>query len=95
MYQHHRDAGFEVISVVAQDASGRAPTIDDAALWADELGLTNIVLADVDETFFPEWDPLGILPVAYLLDRDGVVTWVEPGTGGLEEMEAEVMRLLD
>ena len=81
--------------MVAQDALGGAPTTDDAALWADELGLTYTVLADVDETFYLVWDPLGVLPVAYIIDRNGVVAWGEAGgSGGLEEIEKEVLRLL-
>ena len=81
---------------MVQDASGQTPSTDDAALWADGLGLTFPVLADVDGEFYPVWDPLGVLPVAYIIDQDGVVAWAEAGgSGGLEEMEQEVVELLE
>lgn len=79
-----------------QDGVGATPTVDDAGLWASELGLTYPVLADVDGTFFPVWDPDVVLPMAYIIDADGVVAWAEAGgSGGLDEMEAEVLALLD
>jgi len=54
------------------------------------------VLADVDGDFYPLWDPDGVLPVAYVIDQDGVVAWSEAGgAGGLDEMEAQVVALLD
>jgi peroxiredoxin len=83
------------VSVVVQDASGLPPDSDDAALWADGLGLTFPVLADEDGEFYPVWDPMGVLPMAYVIDQDGVVAWAEAGgAGGLEEMEAQVVTLL-
>ena len=82
--------------MVAQDASGGLPDADDAALWAEGLGLTFPVLADADGEFYPVWDPQGILPMAYIIDQDGVVTWSEAGgAGGLAEMEEEVLGLLE
>ena len=81
--------------MVAQDGSGQIPDPEDAALWADELGLTFPVLADVDGDFYPLWDPTGVLPMAYIIDRDGVIVWAEAGgSGGLEEIEGTVLDLL-
>ena len=75
--------------MIAQDANGQLPVPDDAALWADGLALTFPVLADVDGEFYPIWDPDGVLPVAYIIDPDGVVIWAEAGgAGGLDEIEA-------
>jgi hypothetical protein len=83
------------ISVVIQDAVGDTPVPEDAELWASELGLTYPVLADVDGEFFVVWDPKVVLPMAYIIDADGVVAWAEAGgSGGLDEIEAEVTFLL-
>lgn len=83
------------ISVVIQDGVGATPNVEDAELWASELGLTYPVLADVDGEFFPVWDPDVVLPMAYIIDADGVVAWAEAGgSGGLAEMEEEVLALL-
>lgn len=69
--------------------------MDDAALWADGLGLTFPVLADVNGEFYPVWDPEGVLPVTYIIDQDGVVVWAEiGGAGGLDDMEDLVAELL-
>jgi hypothetical protein len=57
--------------------------------------LTFPVLADVDGEFYPLWDPDGVLPVAYIVDRDGVVAWAEAGgSGGLTEIEEQVVAIL-
>jgi len=83
------------ISVVVQNASGGLPTSDDAALWGEELELTFPVLADPSGSFYETWDPAGILPVAFIIDPEGVVAWSEAGgAGGLEEIEAQVTALL-
>lgn len=53
------------------------------------------MLADVDGEFYPLWDPEGVLPVAYIVDRDGVVAWAEAGgSGGLTEIEEQVVAIL-
>lgn len=83
------------ISVVIQDGVGGTPVVEDAELWGSELGLTFPVLADVDGEFFPIWDPDVVLPMAYIIDADGEVAWAEAGgSGGLDEMEAEVLAQL-
>ena len=82
--------------MLAQDAGGQPPDSDDASLWADGLGLTFPVLADVDGEFYPIWDPMGVLPMAYIIDRDSVIVWAEAGgSGGLEEIRSEVEALLE
>ena len=96
LYQDYEDQGFVAISVVAQDGAGQIPDSEDAAEWADELGLTFPVLADADGTFFPIWDPELVLPVAYIIDQDGVISWAEAGgAGGLPEMESQIVALLE
>lgn len=92
MYETYADQGFVVISVVVQDLSGDTPTPDDAALWQDELGLTFVVLADINGEFFPTWDPEGVLPVTAVVDPEGVVLWRKAGGSDAElgEIEATV-----
>lgn len=83
------------MSVVVQSASGGPATSDDAALWAEHLELTFPVLADPTGEFFETWDPAGVLPMAYIIDQEGVVAWAEAGgAGGLEEIEVQVTALL-
>lgn len=96
LYETYADEGFVVISVVVQDLSGDLPTPDDAALWQDELDLSFVVLADVDGTFFPVWDPEGVLPVTAIIDPEGVVRWRRAGgsEAELEEIEATVRAAL-
>ena len=46
--------------------------------------------------FYAEWDPRNVLPMAYIIDADGVVAWQEAGgAGGLAEMEEQVVLLLE
>ncbi len=88
MYTTYAEQGFVVISVIVQDESGNAPTPDDAALWQDELGLTFVVLADADETFWPAWDPDGVLPTTAVADPGGRVLWYE--AGGTTDEQAQI-----
>ncbi len=84
------------MSVLGENANGNVPDVDDADLWASELGLTYPVLADTDGQFFPVWDPDGVLPMATIIDQDGIIVWMEAGgTSGLDEIEATVVELLD
>lgn len=83
------------ISVVVQNGSGGPPTTSDAAQWAEQMELSFPVLSDPTGAFYATWDPAGVLPVSYILDRDGVVVWGEAGgAGGLEEIEAQITALL-
>lgn len=82
--------------MLGENASGNVPDVDDAALWAEGLGLTYPVLADTKGTFFPTWDPDGVLPMAYIIDADGVIARAEAGgAGGLDQIEATVLGLLE
>ena len=95
LYAEYGADGFLPISVVGQDRRGLTPTQQDAELWATELELAFPVLADVDGTFWPVWNPREVLPMAYIIDRDGVLVWKEAGgAGGLGEMEAVVVETL-
>jgi peroxiredoxin len=82
------------ISVVVQDAVGAVPVVDDANIWADGLGLTFPVLADVHGEFYPIWDPEDVLPIAFIIDRDRVITYAEAG-GSDEEFETLVIEALE
>ncbi len=79
------------MSVVIQDAAGGPPDSEDAALWADELGLGFPVLADVDGEVYATWDAEGVLPKAAVLDREGRITFIElGGASALDDIEAAV-----
>jgi len=83
------------ISVVGQDARGGTPDADDALEFAEELELSFPVLADAEGEFWPVWNPDSVLPMATILDADGVVIWSEAGgSSGIEEMAEIVVSLL-
>lgn len=67
------------ISVVGQDRSGEVPVAADAGAWADGLDLSLVVVADTTGEFWPRWNPTGVLPVTYVIDPAGVVTWADFG----------------
>jgi peroxiredoxin len=80
---------------VVQYVQGGTPEPEDAALWAEGLGLTFPVFADTTGPFFETWDPAGILPMSFIIDPDGAIHWTEAGgPGALEEIEAELTALL-
>jgi hypothetical protein len=87
--------GFAAISVVAQNSTGGLPTAADAGVWADGLDLSLIVVADTTGVFWTEWNPEGVLPVTYVVDRSGVVSWADYGDSSvLEELQAHVVELV-
>ena len=94
LYQSYRDQGLEIVSIVSEDVQGRAPTIEDAASWRESLALQYTVVADVDGDVSPDWDRGGVVPMSYVIDRDGVITWFANGRGTLEEFTREVELLL-
>lgn len=47
-------------------------------------------------TFWPVWNPEGVLPVTYVIDRDGVISWADFGdSGALPELRQHVLELVD
>lgn len=84
------------ISVVGQDGTGGLPEAADAGVWADGLGLSLVVLADTSGAFWTEWNPEGVLPVTYVLDQGGVVTWADYGdSSSFPDLQAHVVALLE
>ena len=94
-YQQYGEQGFTPISVVVQGGQGEPAVPADAQSWATALGLTFPVLADPVGDFYSTWDPDEVLPVAYIIDKNGVVLWGEAGgAGGLEEIESQIKMAL-
>jgi hypothetical protein len=57
--------------------------------------LSLIVLADTTGTFWAQWNPEGVLPVTYVIDRAGVVSWAAHGDSSvLAELQAHVVELV-
>ncbi|GEM_PF-2700048 len=85
------------MSVVAQDLYGDPPTPEVADLWAEYLELTYPVLADTDGAFWDTWNPEGILPIAYVIDPEGVIVYAKAGGGPneLTELEETIDGLLE
>ena len=83
------------MSVVVHDLYGDTATEVSADMWAKQLGLSFPVVADTTGDFFALWDPDEVLPLAYIVDRDGVIAWTEAGgTSELEAIDARVTQLL-
>jgi hypothetical protein len=83
------------MSVVVHDTFGDTATEVSAGQWAQQLELSFPVFADTTGAFFAEWDPEGVLPVAYIIDRDGIVVWTQAGgSSELEAIESQVSALL-
>ncbi len=85
---------LEIVSIVSEDVFGADPTVDDAANWRQSLDLQYIVVADVEGDVSPEWDRGGVVPMSYVIDQDGVITWFANGRGTLDEFTREVEALL-
>jgi hypothetical protein len=57
--------------------------------------LSLIVLADTTGEFWAQWNPAGVLPVTYVVDRSGVVSWASYGDASvLAELQAHVAELV-
>jgi hypothetical protein len=57
--------------------------------------LSLIVLADTTGAFWAQWNPEGVLPVTYVIDRAGVVSWAAHGDSSvLAELQAHVAELV-
>ena len=94
LYEAYRDDGLRIVSIVAEDAAFRTPSVEDAAAWRSSLDLQYIVVADIEGEVAPDWDRGGVVPMSYVLDQDGVVTWFANGRGTLEQFTREVELLL-
>ncbi len=80
---------------MAQNGQGGPPEASDAALWAEGLELVLPTVAATDPDFWDLWNPEGVLPVAYIIDQRGVITWRDAGdSGGLPTMQAKIETLL-
>jgi hypothetical protein len=81
---------------VAQNSTGGLPSAADAGVWADGLDLSLVVLADTTGGFWTQWNPDGVLPVTYVIDQSGVVSWADFGdSSALPELRAHVIGLVD
>jgi hypothetical protein len=85
-----------VIDVLVQDFEGGSPSVEDAALWKEELDLSYPVLADVDGSFYATYGWNQDVFVFYIVDRDGVITWREAREeeSTLERIRGQVEALL-
>jgi hypothetical protein len=54
-----------------------------------------VVVADTTGAFWAEWNPEGVLPVTYVVDRSGVVSWADYGDSSvIAELQAHVVKLV-
>ena len=96
IYQEYADEDVVVIDVLVEDLYGGWPTVEDAATWKAELGLTFPVLADVEGSFFSTYGSGRDVFVFYVIDRDGVISWksTREGADTLELIQGEIERLV-
>ena len=85
-----------IIDVLVEDLYGGRPTVEDAANWKAELGLTFPVLADTEGSFFSTYGSGRDVFVFYVIDRDGVISWksTREGSDTLERIQDEIERLV-
>ena len=59
------------------------------------MDLSIVVLADDAGEFWPVWNPEGVLPVTYVVDRNGVVSWADYGdSSSFPELRDHVIGLV-
>lgn len=75
LHETYADDGLTVVDILIEHDPGEPPTAETAALWAEELDLTYAVLYDAEQDFAARWNPLGTVPEAFVLDREGRVVW--------------------
>jgi cytochrome c biogenesis protein CcmG/thiol:disulfide interchange protein DsbE len=73
VYQDYKDRGFR-IAAVSVDAGSSRKVVE----FGEELGLTFDLLHDASGGIQQSFRTLGV-PQSFLLDRDGVIRWVELG----------------
>ncbi len=95
LYASHHDRGLEVITIVSEDVFGGDPTVVHAGEWKGDLNLDFVVTADVDGAVSPTWDRGGVVPMSYVIDQHGMITWFANGSGTLEQFTREVDALLE
>lgn len=95
LYAERRAEGLEIVTIVAEDVGGNDPTLEDAGSWKSHLELDYVVVADVDGDVAPQWDRGGVVPMGYLIDGEGRITFFANATGTLEQWRYEVGLLLD
>lgn len=93
-YQEYVGQGFITLEVLVDDdvIGGDRATVEQAAEWADEYGITFPVLADTQGTVDQIYG-MGALPVNVVIDRGFVVRYIFIGYDE-EEIRAAVESLL-
>jgi thiol-disulfide isomerase/thioredoxin len=96
LQEEHGAAGLTVVTMIVQNVRGANPTVDDAADWVAELGVSYPVVADVLGIRHVEWldDPRVLqVPRTVVADRDGIVRGVSASADGtaLEELAVELL----
>lgn len=98
MYDAYHQDGLQIFTLVAQDVSGATPTTDHAGQWVDQFEVSHPVVADVTGKAQWEWtrnpDQV-VIPMTYIIDQEGVISWFGAGDHHAPRMEEEVAGLLD
>ena len=68
------------MTVLVEGSTFQPATAEDAAQFAENLGLTNPVLADTDGVFLPAYGSDITAPfLFFVLDGEGRITWAHRG----------------
>lgn len=97
LHETYASEGFEIFTIVAQDVAGDTATIEHAGQWVDTLKVSHPVVADVTGKAQWEWtrNPTQVvIPMTYIIDQQGVVTWFGSGDHHAPRMEEVVTELL-
>lgn len=88
IYEEHRDAGFEIVGI-SMDTGDQTDLIRE---FTEEYGVTYTILHDAQMAGMDSYRVLG-LPATFLLDREGVITWMRYGPVG--ETDRDFLDALD
>jgi thiol-disulfide isomerase/thioredoxin len=77
--EDYADEAFNYVTVMPQNVVSEPPTTEDVAEWADEYGITQPVLADVEGWAYGITE--NSFPTLLLIDRDlSIVDNIQPAT---------------
>ena len=96
LHTKYADRGLVAASIIVQNKAAEAATPADGVIWQTGLQLSLPVWVDTTGAFFSTYDPKSILPMAYIIDREGTVKWVKAGSSPekVKEMETVIEGLL-
>lgn len=80
--------------MLQQNLDGDGPTVEEAAQWRDEFGLSYPVLADTDGITVDDYNPEKRFPFSWVIDREQRIVSSHNRSVGVEETREQLEELL-